>query len=201
MMQTEGITPTRFLRYVKENCPNDVNIYLDYLKGCFFLEYPRIPQYMYPRNLMEMHNRLTKERAQVQEQKQRELLEKKSKEMARKILEMEQEARFHMEDDAYVIVLSKNHEALQNESKILNHCVRQYINQINSGSTMIFFIRKKQDIETPFFTLEIDKNLELVQCRTKHNKKAAEFDEEKGTHVQLFAKSFQRQLIETSMAS
>lgn len=200
-MSMDGMTHTKFISYVEKNCLNDIDLYLDYLDFCIFLGYPATSEYLYPKDLKAMHSKFAEEKAVIMEQKRREELERKSREMALLTAKMEKEARYHMEDDSYVIVLPKDYESLRMESQVLNHCVKTYIDDINKGQTMIFFIRKREEVEKPFFTLEINKDLNLVQCRTRHNKKAVEFDREKGTHVQNFAESFRRQLVNAAFAS
>ena len=63
------------------------------------------------------------------------------------------------------------HEAeLRREGKELHHCVATYANRYRKGETAIFFIRKQEEPETPWFTLELDeKNLTVRQNRGKYN--------------------------------
>lgn len=42
------------------------------------------------------------------------------------------------------------------EGKILDHCVGSYAKRHADGQTTIFFIRKTDDPETPYYTLEYD---------------------------------------------
>lgn len=58
---------------------------------------------------------------------------------------------------------------LREESKILHHCVRTYVNKVAAGVTSILFIRKVEDPDTPWFTLELNKAGKIVQCRGAHN--------------------------------
>ncbi|MEG1036595.1 MAG: PcfJ domain-containing protein [Anaerovoracaceae bacterium] len=50
------------------------------------------------------------------------------------------------------------------EGKILNHCVGSYADKILRGDSMICFIRKKDEPDVPYFTLEISKRNEIKQC-------------------------------------
>ncbi len=59
----------------------------------------------------------------------------------------------------YAIVLPTCKEDFIREGQSLSHCVgaiSSYFNNHMEGSKMIFFIRKKDDIDTPFVTMEID---------------------------------------------
>jgi transposase-like protein len=61
-------------------------------------------------------------------------------------------------------------DELFNESKELHHCVRTYAKNVAFGDTNILFVRKADDIENPFVTLEL-KNNRVIQCRAKYNAK------------------------------
>lgn len=55
------------------------------------------------------------------------------------------------------------------ESKILCHCVRTYADRVADGRTSILFIRKAEDPDMPYFTLELNADHKIVQCRGDHN--------------------------------
>lgn len=52
---------------------------------------------------------------------------------------------------------------------MLSHCVKTYISQCSEGRTNIFGLRKKDDPETPYFTVNISNDGTLIQNRGKHN--------------------------------
>lgn len=58
---------------------------------------------------------------------------------------------------------------LRQESKVLGHCVRTYAGRVQAGGTSILFIRKTEDPDTPYFTLELNAQGRIVQCRGNHN--------------------------------
>lgn len=60
-------------------------------------------------------------------------------------------------------------QELRNESRELSHCVRTYIDKVANGFTSILFIRKTEEPEKPYFTLELSCTGEVVQCRGDHN--------------------------------
>ena len=59
------------------------------------------------------------------------------------------------EDDDYAIVAPKIPDDLAKEGFELHHCVKSYVPKVANGSTNILFIRKKEEIDKPFFTIEI----------------------------------------------
>lgn len=52
---------------------------------------------------------------------------------------------------------------IANEGLALNHCVKSYIDSVIDGKTNILFVRKTDDLKTPFYTLEIKDN-KIRQC-------------------------------------
>lgn len=58
---------------------------------------------------------------------------------------------------------------LNMESKVLCHCVRIYADRVADGRTSILFIRKAEDPDMPYFTLELNADHKIVQCRGNHN--------------------------------
>lgn len=69
----------------------------------------------------------------------------------------------------YIIRPAANLAELINESKELNHCVRTYSKSVANRTTSIFFIRKKDEEDIPFVTLEL-KNNNVIQVRAKSNR-------------------------------
>ena len=59
---------------------------------------------------------------------------------------------------------------LKREGEFLHHCVAGYAERHANGGTAIFFIRRSEEPEVPWYTLELDeKNLTVRQNRGKHN--------------------------------
>ena len=48
------------------------------------------------------------------------------------------------------------------EGMTLHHCVKSYIDRVTDGKTNIMFIRKKNELDKPFFTVEVD-NTKTIQ--------------------------------------
>lgn len=60
-------------------------------------------------------------------------------------------------------------QELRDESRALNHCVKTYVKKVAEGRTSILFIRKTEEPDKPYFTMEIDNKGRMVQCRGDHN--------------------------------
>jgi hypothetical protein len=64
---------------------------------------------------------------------------------------------------------------IANEGYKLNHCVKSYINNVIGGKTNILFVRKTDDLEKPFYTLEIKDNA-VRQCHGANNRNVDEVE-------------------------
>ena len=70
-------------------------------------------------------------------------------------------------------------EELTAEGKALHHCVGTYSERYASGETEIWFVRRCEAPEEPYFTLEY-RNGHVVQCRTLNNRS---YDTEPAVHT------------------
>ena len=63
--------------------------------------------------------------------------------------------KYLYEDDNYAVIAPKEPADLAVEGLELHHCVKSYIDRVIDEKTNIVFIRKKSEINKPFFTVEI----------------------------------------------
>ena len=71
--------------------------------------------------------------------------------------------------DGIMIIPAGSPQDLRNESSVLNHCVRTYVERVAQGETAILFIRRVEEPEKPWFTLELSRDGRIVQCRGMYN--------------------------------
>lgn len=72
--------------------------------------------------------------------------------------------RYLYENDKYLIKFPKNSFEIVSEGETLRHCVAGYTNRVSNGNTTILFIRKKEEENKPFYTVEI-KGDNIVQIK------------------------------------
>ena len=60
----------------------------------------------------------------------------------------------------------ENCQEIQKEGQVLGHCVGGYIPHIAKRECDVYFIRKKSDPDTPFFTVDWRRG-KIVQCQGK----------------------------------
>ncbi len=68
-------------------------------------------------------------------------------------------------------VFKFNYCDIVREGKVLRHCVASYIEKVASGKTTIVFLREKNRIDEPFYTIEV-MGEKIVQVKGFANKNA-----------------------------
>lgn len=96
----------------------------------------------------------------------------------------------HLPDDL-MIRPAFTQEDLNKESAKLCHCVKTYTRKIALGKCWIFFIRKSEDPNEPYYTLETTTEGKMVQCRGSHN---CGMTDEVQTFVDSFTRTLQKQI-------
>ena len=79
-------------------------------------------------------------------------------------------SRYSFAADGIQIAPCPTEEELIREAELLSHCVWMYAERIAEGTTSIFLIRREEEPDRPWFTLELDpKGLTVLQNRGKKN--------------------------------
>ena len=76
------------------------------------------------------------------------------------------------ENEKYVVIAPKLPADLAAEGITLHHCVKSYIERVANGVTNIVFIREKDKIKDPFFTVEISNGGSIEQVHGFCNRNA-----------------------------
>jgi len=120
----------------------------------------------------------SKASAQIKYKKNKELEDKWNKRHEKMVKKYEFAAL------GYKIVIPQRAADLIAEGAAMSNCVGGYMGKMASGSTDIMFIRKNEDLEKSFVTMEVCKNV-IIQVRAKYNKN---IDEDTEKFVELFKK-------------
>lgn len=135
-----------------------------------------------PKALQRYHDVLSREYAIVKDQKRHELFKESIADY--KHLELIQELKFDEENKPlpsnkkkYAMVLPKDAQDLVKEGKVMHHCVGGYIDRVIDKNSIIMFLRKAEDIESSFATIEIDPdNMKIYQVKAKNNNRVKDND-------------------------
>ena len=101
--------------------------------------------------------------------RERKQYEKRSIEEMNNKLKEKNQLTYEFED--FIIMTPKDFTEFQFESEKLNHCVGwndRYLQRHVKGISMIFFMRRKEEPEEPFFTIEVNKEQVLQVQSTNH---------------------------------
>ena len=161
-----------------QNCAKD---WLDYLAWCKELKYDLTNMFFYfPKNFKKVHDRTAAEYQAVQDKKAAEKKRweeeriKREAEAMKKLLEemLEENAgidnAFLIKGKGLILRVPRDAQEIKNEGAALHHCVGTYVDRVAKGQTHIFFVRRVEEPDTPYFTMEYN-NGRVIQCRGSHN--------------------------------
>lgn len=161
----------------KRNCAHD---WLEYLKWCEELKYDLGNKFIYmTTNFKKVHDRTAKEYQELQDKKaaeekrRREAAAKKAMEQTRKAMEEIFEKNngvdaFSINGKGLILVVPHSAAEIKAEGEALHHCVGGYVDRVARGETNIFFVRKENEPDKSYFTMEWKDN-KIVQCRGFQN--------------------------------
>lgn len=190
-------TPHKMLKYIeglKSEGPcamrnQEVNNYHDYLQLAAGLGYNLDDDWiLYPKNLKERHDQLTEEQNERKVELEKESDDKKDRKLKRTI-KRKGWTRYEMETEKLLIRLPECAHEIRKEGNAQHHCVATYMDRMVAGETCILFIRKKEDPDKSYYTVEV-KDDEVIQVRGKYNAAPSE-------DVEEFMKIFKRNLRKT----
>ena len=154
--------------------------YRDYLQECEQLHLDlHDKEILFPKDLTAAHNRTME---QVKFEKNKADQEKFQK-------AVEKLEKFAWGEGEFFIRPAREQMELTAEGKALHHCVGGYIKRMAEGETAIFFLRKANEPDKPFYTLELQKQ-RVIQCRTEHN---ASYD--RNTDVKKFVDMWMEKVV------
>ena len=152
---------TSVMKWAEWASEQNVNKYdwRDYIKDCRLLGLDtRKKSILLPEDFAEVHRRLS-EQVEIQWAE----LENAA---IKKVAEFQS---MDIKRNGFILKIAESQEDLNVESSVLGHCVRTYGNRVAEGKTIIYFIRRSEKPDEPYYTLEIRPEGKFVQCRGKHN--------------------------------
>ncbi len=78
------------------------------------------------------------------------------------------------EDEQYIIIPARSIQDMVVEAKNQHNCLLRYCDIYSRGKCQIFFMRRKNNIDQSYITIELDSSNRLVQARTKYNELPSE---------------------------
>lgn len=182
----------------KRNCAHD---WLEYLKWCEELKYDLNNMFVYmPNNFKKVHDRTMREYQELQDKKAAAEKKRREKEAARRMAETKKAMEeifeknngtdaFSIKGKGLILVVPKSGAEIKAEGDALHHCVGGYVERVARGETNIFFVRKADEPDKSYFTLEW-KNNKIIQCRGLRNCGMT-------PEVEAFVKVFEKKMLES----
>ena len=169
---------TKSLHYfekIQEETGNDLSTiahdYEDYMNQLAILHLPTDKSSRFPGDFYRVHEELS-EMIRAQEDSFKAAADKKKNAMLKNQIRSIK-ALYEVESKDYVIIWPKSKNDFILEGQLQHNCVSGYFDKVATGKTTVFFLRKKEDRNTPFCTVEFT-NGKLIQCRTIYNREAPE---------------------------
>lgn len=161
-----SLRPMELYRYLERqtvtkvwNITNRYSIWLDYLRLAGKLGYPlQRSGALLPKDLSAAHDAAVEEfRRRADEIHRAEQLRRVEAEKAVYEPRREKlEARYGWAAGGYIIRAPRNRVEIEDEGRILRHCVAGYADRHVEGKVTILFLRKARTPDKPFLTIEMD---------------------------------------------
>lgn len=143
-----------------------LSLWLDYLGMASEQKVELSQKERYPYDLKNAHDRMT---AAVNARKDAEVLKKQAAKAEKFTAMWERIHWADFADEKYCIMAAKSTAELLAEGRALDHCVGTYTDAFIEGR-VIFFLRKAESPEKPFFTLNLNiKTGRIIQLQGNHN--------------------------------
>ena len=184
----------RFFHYIVKYNINEY-VYLDYIQACNYLNLDcHDDTIRYPEDFKRWHDIRIQEMEVIRKEEERKanLLRAKETRLRKKRLEQEKRnlaenflkaAKKYLplagftEDEHYAIFIAQSPAELIKEGNALSHCVGRsgYDLKMAREETLIFFVRKMEELDKPFVTLEYSiRQKKILQCYAYDNQKPEE---------------------------
>ena len=165
----------KFFNYIDAQNTN-LNAYLDYLNACNYLKLDMsLDKNRFPHDFKYWHDMRIDQYATakaIADENNRKELYKQFAAIAEKYLPLQ-----HNKRSAFICIIAKSPAELIREGAGLNHCVGKmnYDQRFVREESLIFFVREKEQPETPFVTVEYSLSQHRVlQCYGKNDHKPDE---------------------------
>ena len=171
----KGAEREKFFDYISEQNTN-ANTYLDYLKACQNLGLDMSEEKnRFPHDFKRWHDiridQYAAKKAMEDAEKRKELYAQFAA-VAEKYLSLQHDKR-----NAFICIIARSPADLIREGELLDHCVGRmnYDQRFIREESLIFFIRTKEQPNTPLVTLEYSlSDHKVLQCYGKHDHKPSE---------------------------
>ena len=165
--------PTKFYRYLKELVATSDRLagdYIDYLEDLRVLGVERDKSLYFPKNFQAVHTQYAAMRRERDNEIEKATVRKKNK-ILKKLVE-EISPIFTMEDESMQIVIPTSKMDFTKEGQNQHNCVAGYYERMIKRETVVVFLRKKENINQSYCTVELSPEGDIRQNRIACNREA-----------------------------
>ena len=191
VIKMTGLTVNKLISYMKKQ-KIKIYDYHDYLSFAQRLGIDvKDKSVIMPPNLKSAHDRLyaieNAMRAEKEAKKETERNEK-----LEKLFKQREKLEFRCGE--YLIRQPTSAKEIINEGQALSHCVGGYADRHVDGKLTIMFLRKKSEPDKPYYTIEVNNDYKIVQCRGYKNNWVQNGGEEKPQEIVELEREYQKYL-------
>ena len=160
----------KMLKYISENKLN-TREYEHYVSLLRDLEYKLDKAYLFPKDCRTADARVTDEYQKNRSKIEAKKLQKQDgliKAISDGLRKMDDLQEFLKGSDGLLVYVPESSKDLEKEGKALHNCIGTYAKRIAEGKTLVFFVRRLNDLKAPFVAFEYV-NGDVVQCRADNN--------------------------------
>lgn len=162
--------------------------YFDYASWLEKMDYNMKNEFnLFPKDFKKAHDEMYKQYIKFKDKQAREETKRFNRLLSKIKKETVEVEAMKLDIAGLFIRLPNRLEELKSEGEALHHCVGTYMEKVRKGETMIFFIRRKEEPDKPFYTLEWKGK--VLQCRGLHNCDMT-------PEVKAFVNIFQEKMVE-----
>lgn len=150
---------------------NIVRDYEDYLEQLEKLRMPLTRTNRFPQHFYEAHDELSQMIREKEDSIKGMEIKEKNKLLKKQVKTLQE--LYYISSKEYVIIFPQSKKDFEEEGRKQHNCVGGYFEKMVQEKTTVFFLRKKEEPDTPYCTVEFT-NGKLQQCRTACNREAPE---------------------------
>lgn len=121
----------------------------------------------YPRHLLSEHNIVINKRKLIDDTNKDEAFKNRCDKYAK---------LFNYKDKNIIVKAPESIQELLEEGRKLHHCVGSYADRIIDGSSIIFFIRRAKEPDTPWLTVDLNEGGQILELKGNFDRVASNSD-------------------------
>lgn len=164
----------KYLLNLKNCSATQMGDYVDYLHDLDYLKIPKTKAVLFPKNFMQEHMEIA-EQAKEKRDKLTAMKQRKKDQLYKKTVLPNIKSLYEYEDETFKVIIPTCKRDFTVEGQQNHNCVGGvYFDKVLEEKSVVVFLRKKEDIESSYCTVEFGRSGRVLQNRAKYNGEAPE---------------------------